>query len=279
MPVMDISVAADSGWRPLDEPRVTELMQAFRQGEFGLGILVMPSVLCHAGVPKVSVHDGRRRVNNGKSTVCALQRLQQEAAGGEPEWLTGQLADILQNGLRVDEVEYGDDSMDLVEAWNGLAHDVESNKWRATTIQMKIRIVQTARSRVAGGDWAATVKRLTDVYGASKRATIYRWVSAARGLDSDVLLFLSSRQDLLQGYVMENKYLCGVGADARHKLSPPFAVASLKLLFDALDAGRAVTVVEYAQEFCAPVKMVESWAAGIEKSTARSQRTSWRSSG
>ena len=43
--VDELSCAQDSGWRELDEQRVEELTQAFKQGEFGQTTLSAPTAL------------------------------------------------------------------------------------------------------------------------------------------------------------------------------------------------------------------------------------------
>lgn len=208
----DISIDQDSGWRDLDSERVSELKDAFKNGDSGLGILAIPSLL----EDKISAIDGRRCLNNGKATVAALKALMDEwkvAFKTEPsadtgvavppdlEWASGQLLAVFEEGLRVDVVRYPSDDRDLVTAWNGLAHDVDSNKYRATTLDLKIRIVNAQRARVAGGDWNLTVKALLAIYGASKRGTIYRWINAAKALSEAVLGVIRPRKDMLQGYV------------------------------------------------------------------------------
>ena len=91
LPLDDISVAEDSGWRVLDEDRVSELLDVFKHGDFGATTLAMPSILCDDdSKPILSREDGRARLNNGKSTVAALKKLREEwlpsggAGGSDP---------------------------------------------------------------------------------------------------------------------------------------------------------------------------------------------------
>ena len=72
IPLADLSVAEDSGWRATDPKRVQELLDLFLSGQYGLGILKPPSVLVFDGAPQLA-EDGRRRLNDGKHTICALQ--------------------------------------------------------------------------------------------------------------------------------------------------------------------------------------------------------------
>lgn len=212
----DISIAEDSGWRELDAERVTELVDSFRKGEYGHGILTIPSVLSFQDVLKKSSTDGRLLLNNGKSTVAALKKLYAEwAAAAEDqkeamEWAAGRLLKVFNDGMRVDVVEYPEDDPVLVVAWNGLAHDTDSNRYRPTTIHMKIQIVNAQRRKVAGGDWDEARKSLLKIYGASKRTTVGRWVAAAKNLDQAVLDFIQHRRDLTQGYASASTELFAI---------------------------------------------------------------------
>ena len=108
--------------------------------------------------------DGKYRLNNGKSTIAALQKLKKERAAAiagaaevvgstdsaEPEWATGRLLRVLKEGLRMDVVVYpagstesagGSDTL-LLMAVNGMQHDADQNKYRVTSLAMKIRIVE-----------------------------------------------------------------------------------------------------------------------------------------
>ena len=71
----DISVCEDSGWRDVDAGEIAILREKFRAGEYGIGILTIPSILCWNGQPKNSSDDGRWLLNNGKSTISALKEL------------------------------------------------------------------------------------------------------------------------------------------------------------------------------------------------------------
>eukprot|EP00972_Heterocapsa_arctica_P084431 12436335-Heterocapsa_arctica.AAC.1 len=54
-------------------------MDCFRRGEYGITTLAPPSVVIDTlSKDKMSTHDGRRILNNGKSTIEALTRLKKE---------------------------------------------------------------------------------------------------------------------------------------------------------------------------------------------------------
>ena len=124
---------------------------------------------------------------------------------------------------------------------------------------MKIKIVQAQVRRAPGGDYKLAVAALLAMYGQSKKGTIYRWVNAAKNLSADVLAFMKHRKDIQQGFVMDNKYLCGHGEDARFKLTDEFAKHALTLLFDKLDGGASITVDTFITEYCQPMKQAELW--------------------
>ena len=54
----DISVCEDSGWRDVDAGEIAILREKFRAGEYGIGILTIPSILCWNGQPKIRLMMG-----------------------------------------------------------------------------------------------------------------------------------------------------------------------------------------------------------------------------
>ena len=259
----DISVCDDSGWRDSDNGEITILREKFKAGEYGIGILTIPSILCWSEAPKTSTHDGRWLLNNGRSTIAALLDLfhiqAQHSEGEPPDWVAGELAEIFESGVRCDFVQYAEDDRDLVVAWNALAHDAENNRFRQTSIETKVKVVENARLRAPGGDWQAVAKSLTAAYGTSKKGTIYRWINTAKFLPAGLLVHIKGRNDLQQGFVMDNKYMVGHGDEVKFKLSQEHGKHALNLLFDKLDAGTTVTVEQFIGEFCNPMKTVELW--------------------
>ena len=59
---------------------------------------------------------------------------------------------------------------------------------------MKVKIVESVRSRVQGGDWKATLAGLLDIYGKSKRRTVSRWIAVTQNLAPAVLDFFSENR-------------------------------------------------------------------------------------
>ena len=289
--VDDLSCAFDSGWRELDEQRVAELTQAFKQGDFGQTTLSAPTAL--GGRKKDSEEmkllessvDGKYRLNNGKSTIAALQQLKKERAAAiaeataeamvgstdsaEPEWATGRLLRVLKEGLRMDVVVYQAESTDsadgsdplLLMAVNAMQHDADQNKYRVTSLAMKVKIVESVRARVQGGDWKATLQGMLDIYGKSKRRTVSRWISVAQNMEPGVLaLFKENRrvQQLSQNLIWDNRYILGGGEEKRFKLSTSGCEHAIMLALDRMEARQVVDREKFMTDFCAPCKAVEA---------------------
>ncbi len=194
--VESISVEQDSGWRPDDDARTAELIQTFLSGEFGFGTLTIPAVLVDKKDKPdsymASGRDGLIRLANGKSTVRALQHIMKEHGQNveEAEWAQGALLDVFTRGLRVDLVYFEDYDYDVMQAWYGLMHDEDCNRYRRTSVAMKLHIVRQQKARAPGGDWGAVSKVLCDIYGPSRRTTIHRWVSLAEFSSSDMSIIV-----------------------------------------------------------------------------------------
>ena len=295
----DISVEEDSGWRPICETMVKTLMAMFRAGDYGSGILTIPSILLIDGTFAPSTRDGRFRLNNGKSTITALKRLElefraiptaspteacpQDAVNASTEacpqavvnasteacphntdtnW-PANLVNMFENGVRVDWVRLASNDADLHFAWNAMIHDADVNKYSVTTISQNIAVAKRYNARVPGGDWDATRKLLMSVLGAGKRANIWRWVTGARTLSDPVLKVLDQRPALPNSVVFENKYFCGQGEERKFKLTDTFAERALILMYDKLDSGSSVSSKDFQSDFCGPMKTVELWHRAI----------------
>ena len=110
IPLAELSVAEDSGWRTLDESHVKALEETVRGGAWGQTTLVRPSVLQEGEKKCVSAEDGRYLLNNGLHAVKALMNVAAEVETMEestPSWVNAELAEIFSGGgLLVDVVEY-----------------------------------------------------------------------------------------------------------------------------------------------------------------------------
>ena len=94
----------------------------------------------------------------------------------------GELHMCFEVGLLVDYMCYVDNNdRDAREAWQAIAHDEDSNKYRPTTLLQKVAVVRKVRARAPGGSWDETRKALVGMYGQSKSRTVSRWIGAVRG--------------------------------------------------------------------------------------------------
>ena len=147
--IEDVSVENDSGWRPVDPGRVKELVSLFLSGQYGIGLLRPPSIIQQSGAPK-NASDGRQCLSDGKQTMCALAKVKQIYEDADQceahEWTTP-LVEALTNCGRVSVVEYPEDDLDLVVAYNVLVHDVDSNKYKSTSIQDMAAVAERFRAK------------------------------------------------------------------------------------------------------------------------------------
>ena len=225
IPLTELSVAEDSGWRSLDESHVKALEETVRGGAWGQTTLVRPSVL-HEGEKKCkSAEDGRYVLNNGLHAVKALMNVaaEVETMAESPIWVNTELAEIFSGcGLLVDVVEYSTQDRTARYAMQALAHEGDQNRYRPATLKNKVDLV--ARVYLSAKDWSLVQKLLLDVLGVSQRSTVQRWVTLARDLDADVLTEIQAKRPTLpQSFVIGNKFLTGHGESRRFRLSAKYA--------------------------------------------------------
>ena len=86
------------------------------------------------------------------------------------------------------------DGLEDRTACNTAKHDEESNTVRWSTLYQKL---STAAARFKKlGDWSKVSSSLLELYGPSKKATVGRWVRAARGIPVEVLREFKTQPDL-----------------------------------------------------------------------------------
>ena len=76
LPVGEVSISGESGWRAQDRGRITELLADFKSGAYGQNTLAPPSLIGD----NTCVCDGKHRLDNGVQCVAALQILATELA-------------------------------------------------------------------------------------------------------------------------------------------------------------------------------------------------------
>jgi hypothetical protein len=185
IPIGEVSLAADSGWRSLDGVRVDELKASFERGEYGQNLLRKPTLINHVGQP-ILCTDGLLKIADGKHTFQALMELQekmvdndQDGFEDETPW-TESLMIALRVGVDVSVIEFDDYDEDVLIAWAAGLHDVDSNKYKASSLKDLFNVVERYRRKVPGGSWAQTQTVLENLYGKGRRMFVYRSQQHAR---------------------------------------------------------------------------------------------------
>ena len=111
--------------------------------------------------------DGRRKIADGKHTFAALREVERMVkADPEKEWQAA-LLDALEQGVDVQVVNFED--VDQLFIWTVAAHDVENNRFKATSLKDLVATVERFRKKVPGGDWKATQALRHSASGCQKR--------------------------------------------------------------------------------------------------------------
>ena len=151
--ISEISIEDDSGWRSLDEHRVSQLVKRFKDGEFGMGVLTIPSLRMDQEDRHLLASDGFYKISNGKSVVAALQRLHSEWSVTEMDdssvgsWAMGALLTAFTEGIRMDLLKFQDDDDDVNRAWWALQHDEDLLCLKKTSLSDKIKVYSDALSK------------------------------------------------------------------------------------------------------------------------------------
>ena len=251
-----------TGWREADQCRVDALTALFLAGSYGLGVACCVQIL-----DKEDPH-GQKLIDDGVSTVAALKMCEQEFQKNSDATPSGEiwsesLAAVFRVGLNVRVVAYTDnDDRESREAWNTAKHDEESNTVRWSTLHQKLETAATRHRKL--GDWTKASSSLLDLYGPGKRATVGRWVRAAKGMHPTVRDALKQYPDLKGAYLWDNTYLISNPSAARNQLSPDYAVKALKLLDERLTM-EPMSGERFQNEICKPMKIVEVWQSLMKK--------------
>lgn len=237
------------------------MTEAFVNGEYGQNLLKKPSLLSVAG-SRLQCADGHFKLADGKQTFTALRELKAkfDALGAEERdslgWSSALLHAITE-GVDVAVIEFPEWDEDVTFAWAVAAHDTESNKYKATTLQDLVGVANRYRKRVAGGSWQGTQALLETVYG-NRRMFIYRMVRAAQAL-SPATLALLAESGLPPTWVHENKYFLGSGPDAGKKLSEPFMRAVIEVAAADRAEDKPISANSFQGEYCAPMRHAQAW--------------------
>ena len=109
---------------------------------------------------------------DGKHTFVALRELRDEwkaAADGDDPMFTQALLDAFEQGVDCQMVAFEDDD-DIVFAWATASHDLESNKFKPSSLRDMVEVARRYRKRVPGGSWSDTQAKLEAIYGSRKRS-------------------------------------------------------------------------------------------------------------
>ena len=268
IPLDQLSVAADSGWRDLDPIHVAELEMVVRSGRWGQTTLARPSVLEASGRKVVSLEDGRFALNNGLHAIKALQNVAKAIAKMQdgtavPVWVNEELKLILADGVLVDLVEYSTSDRSARCVAQAIAHEHDQNRCRPATLMTTADIVMQIYNVVRS--WAAVTKQLQDALG--ERSTVFKWVTLARDLDRQILVHIQKTWPTLpQDFVCDNPFLVGRGEWARFRLTPPYAIVAITWLRDHEEGPMGtVSAGVFEHEMCLPAKVLEAWECKMIK--------------
>ena len=115
------------------------------------------------------------------------------------------------------------------------------------------------------GDWSKVTSSLLELYGPIKKATVGRWVRAARGITDEVLQELKNMPDLKGALLWGNPYIIYNASQARSQLTPAYAVKALVVLKERLASSESMTAVAFQDSICQPMKIVEVWQNLMKK--------------
>jgi hypothetical protein len=203
----------------------------------------------------------------GGSPVAAIA----DGTGGSPpvkEWLTDALQAVFSQGLlfTIYEFQHGPYSHLRHRSVQALSHEEEQNKLYHTTMQQLAQLVRAYYVR-EHSDWNKAQEALTAELGESKASTVRRWTVLARDVSEDVMTYIVSGglKSMPQKHVVNNKYIVGRGADARHRLSDEWSKVALSWYRDATQSGGQVSAATFVTDYCAVAKQAESWTKAQER--------------
>jgi len=200
-----------------------ELVRDFLQGSYLKTLLSKPMLLNEGGQPKLG-SDGLRVLLNGLSTILALlicrkiYREEEEWTEFEPDW-TPALAKALTEGVQdLPKMQFADADADVYYAYNVQIHDVDSNKYKPSSMLNLVEVARRFQKKAPGGTWDATQQALLKFYGPHKKMLVWRMVTAAQILPQKILV-TASKLKIDNSYIHENKYFLGRNAEKNMRLS------------------------------------------------------------
>jgi hypothetical protein len=105
--------------------------------------------------------------------MARMKELQNEFAKNDSlaETWTDALVAAITTGVHVSVVAFAEDDPDVAIAFNVLAHDVDSNRYKSTSLKNMVDVARRYKARTPGGDWPRVSKALETLYGQNKRSS------------------------------------------------------------------------------------------------------------
>ena len=214
VPLMEISIGDDSGWRAIDLQRKEELVASFLGGQFGKSILRSALLRNVGGKSKLGL-DGLKLLIDGKVTVAALldcfsvyNKMKCDEGKNHDDQVEDEnlefpenLVKIFEEGLECRIGEFENDSDDVVFAYCVGIHDADANKYKPSTLQDCVKVSTRFKERAPGGSWESTRQAMLAFYGSGKRMWVYRSIVCAQTLSASVLETLAKEN-------IPNKWIC-----------------------------------------------------------------------
>jgi hypothetical protein len=270
VPLMDISLADDSGWRALNMSKMQEKVHSFlKEGDFNRGVLGKVNLLKYDG-QWVRASDGLIKIGDGRKTVAALKEIKviwDDEAQRDAESWTAPLTDVMENGLDVSVLEFPQADHKLVLAHFAVAHEDATNTYQKTSVKDMAELANEFRKSLLGGRWEDVMKALIATTG--KRMFAHRCVLVAQTVPSNVLIKIDEYQ-ISSSWIYDNKYFVGQGAEATAKrITDQGRLACIENVHEDVLANRGVSANTFQQEYCATMKAAENWIAKQKKTYGR----------
>ena len=175
---------------------------------------------------------GLALIGDGMHFVKVLQLLRAELEDGsrEESSLSGRLLDCLQSGVYVDFVVFPEQDRLHRIIWYTHCHDEEENKFKSSSLHDKMSLIHTMKAQAAGGSLDEVNAKLIKVLGPGSRSKVQKWTRLFRGLHDAIRDALPRFERVPNGYLFDNPYFCGQGAQASWRLTADDGLLALDMV-------------------------------------------------
>ena len=175
---------------------------------------------------------GLTLIGDGMHFVKVLQLLRAELEDGsrEESSLSGRLLDCRQNGIYVDHVVFPEQDRLHRIIWYTHCHDEEENKFKSSSLFDKMSLIHTMKVQAAGGSLDEVNAKLIKVLGPGSRSKVQKWTRLFRGLHDAIRDALPRFERVPNGYLFDNPYFCGQGAQASWRLTADDGLLALDMV-------------------------------------------------